>query len=240
MLRQTIRRDLGWRLLAALVLVAMPLGLVLLGLVAGSDRPASNGYLALLDGSWFQLPGGCAILIPAAVLLAAAGTLMRPARDVAFLLALPTSRRRWVLTHVAAAVAGLALIVAVIALTFATVALRAGVDVPVGALLRRSLLDLAAASVWIGPTTLLMVLVRRPIVAITLAFVALAMSPVSRFLLEIPAKPTSVRLPAWDPWAFADPRAWSGGIPLASVASALVLGVSSTLAAVWLFERLDL
>jgi hypothetical protein len=239
MLRTTIRRDLRWRLLAAAVLVAMPLGLVALGLLAGGGREAARDYLGFLDGTWYHLPGGSAIFLPVTLLLAASGTLAWPARDVAYQLSLPVSRRRWVLAHVAAAAAALALLVAASGAVFAAIALRNDIPVPVAALLARTLLVFLAAAAWIGPMTVLMVLVRRPIIGVTLAFVTLAMTPVSRFMLEVPAKPTTARLPVFDPFAFADPRAWAGTIPFASVASAIAIGVGGTLVAIWLFGKID-
>jgi hypothetical protein len=44
-------------------------------------------------------------------------------------------------------------------------------------------------------------------------------------------------LPAWDPWALADPRAWQGAVPVASLLSAVALAVGGTMLALWVLER---
>src|SRR5215204_2016205 len=124
MLRATIWRDLRWRLLAALLLVAPPAVLVAFAGVQG-PRSASgvavpvSDFLQFLDVSWFHLPGGSAVLLPAAVLLGAAGTLVRPRDDVAYLFALPLPRWRWLLAHAAAAVLALAALVLLVGIAFA-------------------------------------------------------------------------------------------------------------------------
>lgn len=253
MLRTLIWRDLRWRLLAATLLVAMPVVLVMLGFVSGVPGGASAGpsvgasaavgvgrdYLRHLDRYWFQLPGGSAVFLPAAVLLGAAGTLVRPRRDVAYLIALPIARWQWVLWHIAASVAALALLVLASDVAFIGAAIRAGADIRVGALLMRSLGVLVASAMWIAPATALMMVARRPLVAIPVAFVLLSYMRGSRFNLDVPAKTTLAMLPAWDPWAFADPRAWSSRAPLASIAVAIAVGALGTLAALLLFERSD-
>src|SRR4051812_44669748 len=109
MLKRIIWHDLRWRLLAAATLVAMTAGVVVLGL----RLPPRADYLMHLDLAWFNLPGASAVLLPAAVIIASSGTLVRPARDVAYLLTLPVSRDRWVMSHIAAAVFGIALLVVV-------------------------------------------------------------------------------------------------------------------------------
>jgi hypothetical protein len=46
-------------------------------------------------------------------------------------------------------------------------------------------------------------------------------------------------LPAWDPWALADPRAWETGVPLASLLAALALGGAGWILALRRLERFE-
>lgn len=46
-------------------------------------------------------------------------------------------------------------------------------------------------------------------------------------------------LAAWDPWALADPRAWSGGPPYESLLVALALGAVGTLVAIVRVDRFE-
>ena len=109
----------------------------------------------------------------------------------------------------------------------------------VGAMLVRSLGVLVASAMWIAPGTALMMVARRPLVAIPVAFVLLSYLHGSRFNLDVPAKPSMAMLPVWDPWAFADPRAWTGGAPTASIAAAVSIGALGTLTALYLFQRFE-
>lgn len=244
MLRATIWRDLRWRLLAALLLVAPPAAVIAF---AGAQGPRNasgvnvpvSDWVRFLDTSWFQLPGGSAVLLPAAVLLAAAGTLVRPRDDVAYLFALPLPRRRWLLAHAAAAVLAIATLVLLVGVAFAVGAARAGAALPPVALAARSLGVLLAASAWVGPTLLVATFLRRALPTIVIALAALAYAPGDRFTLDIPARESAVMLAAWDPWAFADPRAWHAGVPVLSMLTAAVLGVGGLLLAAWRMERLE-
>lgn len=234
MLRTTIWRDLRWRLLAAALLVAMPVALLVFGVPKGT-----RDFLHHLDANWFQLPGASAVLLPAALLLGAAGSLVRPRRDVAYLLSLPVSRRRWLALHVEGTLAALVLIVVSIDVAFIAGAWRAGATLPAGTLLLRSLGPLLAAAAWVPPMLALTALVRRSVVAIPAAFVLLSVMRTGRFKLDLPSKPSLGLLPAWDPWAFSDPRAWRGTVPTASMLSAAALALGGTLVALWLLDRFE-
>jgi hypothetical protein len=244
MLRATIWRDLRWRLLAALLLVGPPAAMVA---IAGTQGPRTDtgvivplsDFLRFLDASWFHLPGGSAVLLPAAVLLAAAGTLVRPRDDVGYLFTLPLSRRRWLLAHAAAAVLALATLVLLVGVAFAVSAARAGASLSLVALGARSLGVLLAASAWVGPTLFVATLVRRALPTIVTALAALAFGPGDRFRLDIPARESTAMLAAWDPWAFADPRAWHSGVPVLSLLTAAALGVGGLLLAAWRMERME-
>jgi hypothetical protein len=238
MLRPIIWRDLRWRVLAA-ILPLVPFVALVLTAYRAEHAGAPRTYVALLDSTWFQLPGGSAIFLLVAVIVGASGTFMRPRGDLAYLLSLPISRRRWLLTHVAASLAALALLIAVTAATFLAYA-HAGERADVASMLvGRSLLVFLAASVWVGVTYAVLSIVRRPIIALVLTLTAVSLAPSSRFRMEIPAKSSAQVLSAWDPWAFADPRAWHAGVPLTSVLVALVLGLGGVAVAFARLERYD-
>jgi hypothetical protein len=63
--------------------------------------------------------------------------------------------------------------------------------------------------------------------------------PGGRFQLEIPVKAASRTLSIWDPWMFADPRSWQGGVPLVSLAMTIALGAVGIGLALFRIERLD-
>jgi hypothetical protein len=46
-------------------------------------------------------------------------------------------------------------------------------------------------------------------------------------------------LPAWDPWALADPRAWDRGVPVASLLVALAMGTAGMVLALYRIERVE-
>jgi hypothetical protein len=52
----------------------------------------------------------------------------------------------------------------------------------------------------------------------------------------VPATAPTAILARWDAWAFADPRAWQDGVPVASLLVATALAVSGLLLA---FDRLQ-
>jgi hypothetical protein len=218
------------------------------GVVAWSDvAPAPSATpdaAAYLDAAWFRLPGGSAVFLLAAVLLAAGGSLLRPRGDVAYLLALPLSRRRWLITHVAMSLAALTALVVVVHVVLATGASRAdashgGGSLALGPLLARSLAVLAAASVWIGVTVGVLAVVRYPALAAGLVLAAVLALPTSRFRLDLLPLGVPGMLPAWDPWALADPRAWDTGVPVASLLVALALGIAGMLLALYRLERVE-
>jgi hypothetical protein len=240
MLRATIWRDLRWRLVAALLLVAPLAALVAWAFAAHSrSAPASvPDYAQYLDIGWFYLPGPSAVFLLAAVIVSA-GSLLRPRDDLAYLFALPVSRRRFLLAHVLASVAALAALVLLSDLLLALGAWGAGVAVPYRHLLVRSVGVLAAASVWVGVTIGVLSVVRYPVLALTLVLGALTVLPANRFRLDLPASPSYSMLGAWDAWAFADPRAWDGVVPVGSLVMALVLGVGGSLLALRRLERFE-
>jgi hypothetical protein len=238
MLRATIWRDLRWRLLAASLLVVLPTALVAWSQVAHPHHAVPGGA-TYLDATWFWLPGGSAVFLVAAVLLAAGGSLLRPRRDVAYVLALPVSRRRWLLTHAAMSLAALAALVLFVHVLLTMGAVRAGAPLAHGPLLARSLAVLAAASAWIGVTVGVLALVRHPALAVALVLGVVAALPPGRFRLDLPPRAEPPLLPAWDPWAFADPRAWDAGVPVASLLAALAFGTAGMVLALHRVERFE-
>jgi hypothetical protein len=237
-LRATIWRDLRWRLLAASALVLPPAVLVAWSQVMHPHH-ATPGGAAYLDAAWFRLPGGSAVFLVAAVLLAAGGSLLRPRADVAYVLALPLSRRRWLLAHVALSLATLAALVVVVHVVLTVGALRAGAPLAHGPLLARSLAVLVASSVWIGVTIGVLALVRHPVLTVALVLGVVAALPPTRFRLDLPPRAVPAMLPSWDPWAFADPRAWDAGAPVASLLAALALGAGGVLLALHRLEHFE-
>jgi hypothetical protein len=236
MLTRIIWHDLRWRLLAAAALVGATAGVVILGL----RLPAGADYLSGLDLAWFNLPGASAVLLPAAVIVGSPGTIVRPSRDVAWLMTLPVSRVRWVMSHIAASVMALAILLIACDVIFIIGARSVNATLRIGPLLARSALVLLAAGVFTPATIALTALVRRPVIAIPAAFILLSLLETSRFRLEIPAKPYGAMLPGMDPWALADPRAWNGAVPWTSIAMALGIAGIGTVAALYLFSRRDL
>lgn len=206
----------------------------------GLRLPARADYVHHLDLAWFNLPGASAVLLPAALILGSPGTLVRPSRDVAYVMTLPMSRERWVMSHIAASVAALALLVIGCDFLFAIAGWRLDSVLRIGPLLVRSMLVLVAAAAWIPLMISLTALVRRPIVAVPLAFVLLSFTNANRFRLDIPAVPHSVTLATLDPWAFADPRAWNGNVPFASIATAMGMAVTGMVVALFLIRRRDM
>jgi hypothetical protein len=243
MLVATIWRDLRWRLIAPLLLVAL-LGMLVSESYqrgAGRGAPAPLTYMQYLDVGWFRLPGPNAVFLLVAVLIGAGGRLARRDGDAAYLLALPISRRRWVLSHLVASLASVAVTILALDVVLVAGAVRAGASVDIGALLVRSLATLVAASAWIGVALAVLAFVRYAVLAVTLVLAAVVLMPTSgRFGLQIPAKVTPQILPTWDPWYLADPRAWQHGVPLASLACAALLGVAGTVVALMVTERMDL
>ena len=233
MLKRIIWHDLRWRFLAAAILVGMTAGVIVLGL----RLPPLADYVHHLDLAWFNLPGASAVLLPAALIIGSPGTLVRPARDVAYVMALPVSRERWVMSHIAASVAALALLVIACDILFLLAGLALDSILRVGPLIARSFLLLAAAAAWIPLMVSLTASVRRPIVAVPLAFVLLSFTAGNRFRLDIPAEPHDAMLASLDPWAFADPRAWNGSIPFASIVTAVTMALTGILLALFLIRR---
>ena len=240
MLLATIWRSLRWRLLAAILLVAAPVSLVAWAYDAPSNGVVYGGtYMRYVDETWFHLPGGSGIFLLVAVIVSASGRLMRPGGDLAYTLALPISRRRWMLAHAGGSVAAIAVVHLLVDVALVAGAVRVHQPVDAIGLLARTLAVVVAASVWVGVTIGALGLVRYPVLAVTLVLGVLSRTPGGWFRLEMPAKPTSQRLVAWDPWALADPRAWQGEVPLASLALALALGIGGLAVGLYRLERLE-
>lgn len=235
MLRATIWRDLRWRALGAAVPVLAPAALLAASYAAGQTQAAGvapPGYGGYLDAAWFWLPGPSSVFLGVAVIVSAAGSLLRPRRDVAYLLALPVSRTRWLLAHAGMSLAALAGLIVLANLVFAAGALKAGAPLPVLPLLARSAAVFVAAGPWVAVTLGVLTLVRFPLLAALLVlFVTGAVSP-GRCQLDLPVDtPPPPMLPPWDPWALADPRAWTQGVPVESLLSAAALAVAGLLLA---------
>jgi hypothetical protein len=241
MLRATIWRDLRWRLLAAAILV-MPLAALLSWSYAARVRAREavyTDYLAYLDDGWFQLPGPSASFLLVAVILGAGSTLVRPRDQVAYLLALPLTRRRLLFTHIGSALSALAAVILLTDVVHAAGAWSAGVSFPAAGVLLRSVGVLAAAVPWVCVTTAVVSVVRYPVLAMTLMLGAAAVLPADRFRLEIPPTPSTSTLAPWDAWAFADPRAWHGAVPIASLLVAAALTGLAVLLASYRMERFE-
>jgi hypothetical protein len=241
MLRKTIWRDLRWRLLAAALLVAPLAALVSWSYAArarAGDAVQAN-YVAYLDDAWFNLPGPSAVFLLLAVIIGAGSGLARPREQVAYLLALPLSRRRLLFTYLAASLAALAALILLVDLVLAAGAWSAGVSLPPLSLLVRSARVFAAAGAWLCMTIGILSVVRYPALALTLVLGAVVLLPSNRFRLELPATPSTSMLARWDTWAFADPRAWHGVIPLESLIAAGILAAGGVLLALYRMERFE-
>jgi len=265
MLLATIWRSLRWRLLAATLLAAMAVSFVAFAYKSNEIKaghttsqltmPAGQltvshdtdlgqlravfPYMRFLDAAWFELPGPSALFLLIALIVSSSGRLFRPGGELAYTFALPISRRRWLLTHAGAFVAAVAVVQLFVDVVLALGAYRASQAVSIGPLLVRSLGVIVAASAWVGVTIGALGLVRYPILAATLVLGALELQPAGHFQIEMPVKASHAMLPAWDPWTFADPRAWHGGVPVASLLVALALGLGGLAVGMWRIERME-
>jgi hypothetical protein len=240
MLIATIWHSLRWRLLAALLLVALPAFLVAWSF--GSDKNDAvhfASYTRYVEAAWFELPGPSAVFLLVALIVSASGRLMKPGGELAYTLALPISRRRWLLAHAGAFVVAVAIVQLFVCMILALGARHSAQPLELVPILVRSLAVIAAASVWIGVTLGALGLVRYPVLAATLVLGALQLQPHGRFQLQLPVTHSMGMLSAWDPWAFADPRAWQTGVPVASLLVALSLGLGGLALGLWRLERLE-
>lgn len=240
MIRAILWRSLRWRLLGAALLV-VPLALLVAVMYEFREQSGAtiSGYLPWLDAAWFDVPGGSAIFLLAAVIVSALRSLTLPSQDVAYMLSLPVSRTRWILLHAGAAAGALGLLVAVTALIFLVGAARSPDTMPVVALLTRAALVWLASLVWIGPTLALQVVVRRAWVA-TLAMIGLMMwAPGSPFRLEIPPTAATGAPAKWEPWLIADAGTWGAWAPMESFAVAAAIGIGGLVLAIVMFERFE-
>jgi len=241
MLLATIWRSLRWRLLAATLLVTLPTFLVAWSYGEETKvNPGVGTFMHFLDGAWFALPGPSAILLLVALIVSASGRLMRPDGDLAYTLALPISRRRWLLANAGAFVAAVAGVQLFVDVVLAIGAHHATQSVEVLPLVLRSFAVIAASAVWVCLTIGALGLVRYPVLAAALVLGALELEPHGRFQLQLPVNHSTPMLSAWDPWTFADPRAWQGGVPLASLVVAGALGLGGLALGLWRLERLEL
>ncbi len=241
MLRNTIWRDLRWRLLAAMILM-LPLPALLAWSYAARARAGAAvqpDYLTYLDVGWFHLPGPSAAFLLVAVILGAGSTVMRPRDQVAYLLALPITRRRLLLTHVAASLAALAGMILLSDVILAAGAWSAGVPFPATWVFLRSLGVLAAAVPWVCVAIAAVSAVRYSLLAMVLVLGAVAALPSNRFRLDIPPTSSTSALARWDAWAFADPRAWHGAVPIESMLVAACLTAFGLLFAMHRVERFE-
>jgi hypothetical protein len=241
MLAATIWRDLRWRFAAMLPLVVLIAALAAESFIRRPTQERSTGvtYSQHLDAVWFWLPGPSAIFLLVAVVLGASGVLLRPRANVAYLLSMPVSRSRWLLSNAAGSAIGVALMILITDGVFVAGAWRSGTSLPLLPLLARSLGVLLAACAWIGVTLAAVALVRSALLALTIVLGTLVLLPTSRFQLEIPPTSNSPPLGAWDPWTFADPRAWQSGIPFESLLSCATLGVGGLAVGLVLLKRYE-
>jgi hypothetical protein len=240
MLLTTIWRSLRWRLLAALLLVAIPAFLVAWSFGSEkNDAVRFPSYTRYIEAAWFELPGPSAVFLLVALIVSASGRLMKPGGELAYTFALPISRRRWLLTHAGAFVAAIAVVQLFICVVFALGARHSAQSLEVLPMLARSVAVIAAASVWVGVTIGALGLVRYPVLAAVLVLGALELEPHGRFQLQLPVTHSMGMLAAWDPWAFADPRTWQHGAPVTSLVSALALGLGGLALGMWRLQRLE-
>ena len=232
-----ICRSLRWRLLLGLVLTATPTALIAASYAEQAGRAptrwaGADGFIGYLDAAWFRLPGASAVFLPVAVLLGSLGSLVRPRSEVVYVLAFGVARRRWLWAHAAAAVAGVAALVAATALIYALAGWRLRAPQAAGRLGARSLAVLLAAASWCLATTGTPAVVRHPAAAVAAVLTPAVALPPTRFTLDLPAGAAARVLPPWDPWALADPRAWQSAAPLAAAcASAAAIAVVGALLA---------
>jgi len=240
MLLATIWRSLRWRLLAATLLVAIPVSLVAWSYGADNNELRhSMSYMRYLDAAWFELPGPSAIFLLVALIVSSSARLMKRGGELAYTFALPISRRRWLLAHAGAFVAAVAAIHLSADVVFAIGAYHVSQPFAVLPVLARTLAVTAAAAVWVGVTIGALGLVRHPLLAALLVLGGLELEPHGRFQLSLPAKESMAKLTAWDPWTFADPRAWHGQVPMASLLTATVLALAGLSVGLWRLERLE-
>src|SRR4051812_11524203 len=135
MIYATIWRDLRWRLIVPALLLAASVTLLQISYdghlhVSRDGAPVAapdvHDYMHYLDVAWFQLPGGSAVFLVIAVLIASGGRLTRSSGDLAYLFALPISRRRWVASHIGAAVVAVAALILLVDVVFAVHGVRSG------------------------------------------------------------------------------------------------------------------
>ena len=242
MLRATIWRDLRWRALAGLMLVALPTAMVAASYAMRASADglvAESSYLAYLDASWFRSPGPSAVFVIAAIIVSASRSLLGPRNDLAYILALPISRNRWLLSHMAASVAVLASLIVVAHCILVLGAVYGNIAVDIGSLALRMLAIFVAALAWIGVTSGILSIVRTPVIAVLLTLTLSVAVPGRRFQFQLPAQMSPVDLPYWDPWVFVDPRMWIEGVPVASISMSAVLIAAGTMIALIRINRMD-
>ncbi len=238
MLRDLIWRDLRWRLLAVLPLPVLLASLVSWSYVMEAGVKPMPPYAEWLDTAWFHLPGPSAHFILVAVVLACSNA-MRRRPEVAYLLALPVSRRRWLLSHLAATLGAIAFLLLLVDVIFWIGAWRAGASLAPLPLLGRTLSVLLAASFTACVTVGMLALLRHPVLTALVVLGLIAVLPNERFQLTLPVQPAPLTLPAWDPWRVADARAWDGAVPWVGLVAGLTWIGLGLFVSAYRFSRTD-
>ena len=241
-------RDLRWRTAASLLLAGPSAAFISSSFAVQRNQPPNappgvialgRSYPAYIDTAWFHLPSPSFVIAFVAILITAGGILAHPRSEQRFLLALPITRRAWVLAHLVGSVAATAFIAAVCATILLVGGWWQGTSYPASRMLANSSAVVLAAVPWVTTTAAVLAFVRRPVIAIMLVLAAILVLPGSWFGLIIPATPHAPISTTWDPWRLADPRLWQGGPPGHALLISAAIAAAGVTAALLRFERIE-
>ena len=241
-------RDLRGRTAASLLLAGPSAAFVSSSFAVqrnqGPDAPAEvialgRSYTAYVDTAWFHLPSPSFVIAFVAILITAGGILAHPRSEQRFLLALPITRRAWVLAHLVGSVAATASIAAVCATILLMGGWWQGMTYPASRMLANSSAVVLATVPWVTTTAAVLAFVRRPVLAVILVLAAILVLPGSWFGLMGPATPHPLISTAWDPWLLADPRLWQSGPPLRALLTSAAIAAAGATAALLRFQRIE-